>query len=160
MRKSGWTKAEQLNPYTLLKTAYCSLVRRSYKSAPVGTMYLFNRPQDFAFEIEVGGSPNARHHVRFWKTPDGWYLPGGRHVDWLAAATYDTKVGVKIATGQLDHLIHADVDEERDYIVDTLKNAKCIKKLEVVKHFTNAYHDRNNGGDHIKTDGSLPFISL
>lgn len=160
MKKAGWTKADPLNPITLLRTMYCSLVRRSYKSAPVGTMYLFNRPHDFAYEIEIGGSPNARHHVRFWQTPEGWYLPGGRSVDWLAAATLDTKVGIKIATGQLDHLIHTNVDEERDYIIDTLKSAKQIKKLEIVKHFTNSFHDRNNGGDHIQTDGSLPFITF
>lgn len=160
MTASGWTLADSLTPFSFIKTAYCSLVRRSYKNAPVGHMYLFNRMQDFAYEIEIGGSPNKRHHVRFWKTPDGWYLPGGRQADWLAAATYDTSVGIKIATGQLDHFIHTNVDEERDYIIETLKKARKIKKLDVVKHFTNSYHDRNNGGDLIQTDGSLPFVHL
>ena len=160
MQKAGWVKADPLEPRSFLKTAYCALVRRSYPSAPVGNMYLFNRVQDFAYEIEIGGSPNKRHHVRFWRTPGAWYLPGGRQADWLAAATYDARVGIKIATGQLDHFIHADVDEERDFIIATLKKSKKLKKLEMIKHFTNAYHDRNNGGDHIKTDGSLPFITL
>lgn len=160
MKKAGWTRAEALTPLHFIRTAYCALVRRSYPSAPVGNMYLFNRVQDFAYEIEIDGSPNKRHHIRFWQTPSNWYLPGGKQADWLAAATYDTRVGVKIATGQLDHFIHADIDEERNYIIQTLKQAKQIKKLEVVKHFTNAYHDRNNGGDRIQTDGSLPFITL
>jgi hypothetical protein len=35
-----------------------------------------------------------------------------------------------------------------------------ISKITVVEHFTDAYHDKNNGGDKIKTDGSLPFIHL
>jgi hypothetical protein len=160
MQKAGWSKAVKLTPTTALRAAYASIFRRSYPSAPVGTMYLFNKPQDFAYELQVNGNPNQRHHVRFWKTPNGWRLPGGHNADWLAAATHDTHVGIKIATGQLDHIIHSDVDKERDYIIKTLKDTKALKKLDVVKHFTDAYHDRNNGGDRIRTDGSLPFITL
>ena len=123
-------------------------------------MYLFNRVQDFAYQIEVGGSPNERHHVRFWKTPKNWRLPGGHEADWLAAATYDTHVGIKIASGQLDHFIHVNTDEERDFLISTLQDANVTKDVNVVEHFTNAYHDRSNGGDRIQTDGSLPFILL
>lgn len=160
MIKAGWARADELNPRTFVKTIFASLLGKSYPSAPVGNMYLFNRVHDFAYEQEIGGSPNKRHHVRFWKTPHGWYLPGGNKADWLAAATYDTRVGIKIATGQLDHFIHTNTDEERDYIISNLKKTKVVQKVDVVEHFTNAYHDRSNGGDRIKTDGSLPFIFL
>lgn len=160
MKKAGWDMADELTVPSMINTAFSSLLHKSYRSAPVGDMFLFDRKQDFAYEQEVEGSPSKRHHVRFWKTPDNWYLPGGHKADWLAAATYDTHVGLKIATGQLDHYIHANVDEERDYIIKTLEDSKAVEKVEVVKHFTNAYHDRNNGGDRIKTDGSLPFISV
>lgn len=160
MKRAGWVKSDKLTPKTLIKVAFCSVFHKSYPSAPVGDMFLFNRRYDFAYQQEVNGSPNERHHVRFWKTSKGWRLPGGRDVDWLAAASYDTHVGVKIATGQLDHFIHENIDEERDYLLNTLKETKLVKEVEIVKHFTDAYHDRNNGGDRIKTDGSLPFISL
>jgi len=160
MKKAGYTKADPLNPVNFFKTVYASLFRRSYPSAPVGNMYLFQRRQNFAYEIEVDGSPNERHHVRFWKTPNSWYLPGGHEADWLAAATYDTHVGVKIATGQIDHFIHENIDEERDFTVSSLKKTGMTKDIEIIKHFTNAYHDKNNGGDRITTDGSLPFITL
>lgn len=160
MKKAGWTKAETLTISTFLKAAYTTVLKKSYPSAPVGHMYLFNRVQDFAYEQEVDGSPRERHHVRFWKAPEGWRLPGGHKADWLAAATYDSHFGIKLATGQLDHYIRANIDEERDYIIKTLQKSKSVKKLEIVEHFTDAYHDRNNGGDRIKTDGSLPFISL
>ncbi len=160
MKAAHWHIADPLNPKTVARASLYSLIGKSYPTAPVGTMYLFNRPHDFAYEIEVGGSPNERHHVRFWKTPKGWRLPGGHEADWLAAASYDTHVGLKIATGQLDHFIHVDIDQERDYIIDSLKKAKVTKKIAVVEHFTDAYHDRNNGGDRIRTDGSLPFIYL
>lgn len=160
MQKADWAKADKLTPISMLRTIYASVFKESYPNAPVGNMYLFNRVHDFAYEQEVDGSPRERHHVRFWKTPDNWRLPGGHEADWLAAATYDTHVGIKMATGQLDHYIHTNIDEERDYLIKTLKNKKATKKVEVIKHFTNAYHDRNNGGDRIKTDGSLPFIHL
>lgn len=160
LKQAGWTRADRLGFQSAIKTIYASILRRTYPSAPVGNMYLFNRVHDFAYEIEVGGSPNKRHHVRFWKTPDNWYLPGGHKADWLAAATFDTHVGVKIATGQLDHYIHTNTDTERDYVVTTLIRNCSLKKVETVRHFTNAYHDRSNGGDRIRTDGSLPFITL
>ncbi len=160
MKQAGWTLAEPITPRSALKAAYCSFMRKSYPSAPVGRMYLFSRVHDFAYQQEVNGSPNERHHIRFWKVPHGWRLPGGHRADWLAAATYDTHVGIKIATGQIDHYIHEDVDGERDYIIKTLKKTKLVKDIEVVAHFTDAFHDRNNGGDRIKTDGRLPFISL
>lgn len=160
MQASGWVLADRLAANTFISTVYASVFRKSYKSAPVGNMYLFNRKQDFAYEIEVDGSPNKRHHIRFWRTPLGWYLPGGHEADWLAAATYDTGVGIKLATGQIDHFIHENIDDERDFVVEGLEKSGLVKKLQIIKHFTNAYHDKNNGGDRIKTDGSLPFMTL
>ena len=160
MKQAGWQKAEKLTPKTFIKTAYCCLFRRSYKNAPVGRMYLFDRIHNFAYQQQVNGSPNERHHIRFWKVPRGWRLPGGYKAEWLAAATYDTHLGIKLATGQIDHYIHEDVDGERDYIIKTIKATGLVEDIVIVKHFTDAFHDRNNGGDRIKTDGSLPFISL
>lgn len=160
MKKAGWAKADPLTPSTLVKALRSAIFKKSYPAAPVGSMYLFNRQQDFAYEQEVGGNPRERHHVRFWKVPEGWRLPGGHSADWLAAATYDTKLGIKSATGQIDHKIAMDVDEERDFIVNSLRNKGQLKKIEIIKHFTDAYHDHNNGGDRIKTDGSLPFLTI
>ncbi len=160
MQKAGWQRADKLTLKSFLRVTYSALLGKSYPNAPVGDMFLFNRPYDFAYQVEVNGSPNERHHVRFWKTPSKWYLPGGYTSDWLGAASYDTRVGIKIATGQIDHFIHENVDEERDYLIKTLQKSGLTKGVKMVKHFTNAYHDRNNGGDRIKTDGSLPFVTL
>ncbi len=160
MKQAGWSLADPLNLKTMARTVYATILKQSYPNAPVGNMYLFNRKHDFAYEIEVNGTPNERHHIRFWKTPNNWYLPGGHEADWLAAATYDTHVGIKVATGQIDHFIMEDIDKERDFVVSSVESSGYTKDVEIVEHFTNAYHDRNNGGDRIKTDGSLPFITL
>lgn len=160
MQAAGWDLADPLTPKSFAQATLASLLKRSYKNAPVGHMYLFNRMQDFAYQQEMNGNPRERHHVRFWKTPQGWRLPGGHKADWLAAASYDKAIGLKFATLQIDHVISGDIDTERDYIISSLQKAKSVKKLEIVKHFTDAYHGINNGGDRIKTDGSLPFITL
>jgi hypothetical protein len=160
MQAAGWELAEPLSIRSSVKMVYCLALRISYPNAPVGNMYLFRKRQDFAYQQEIKGSPNKRHHIRFWKVPEGWYLPGGHKADWLAAGTFDIALSVRGATGQIDHRIHEDVDRERDYIIKTLKKTDRVKDIEVVKHFTDAYHGRNNGVDRIKTDGSLPFIYL
>ncbi len=160
MQSAGWTEAVALTAPTIASMTRAMILKESYPDAPVGNMHLFNRKQDFAYELQVNGNPRERHHVRFWKTPDDWHLPGGHKADWLAAATYDKSFGFKAFTWQLDHLISPEIDEERDFILESLKQVNAIKKLEIVKHFTDSYHDHNNGGDQIKTDGSLPFIHL
>ena len=78
---------------------------------------LFDRQQDFAYQQEVGGSTSQRHHVRFWRCPEGWMLPGGYAADWLAAGTYDRSVGFSLFTFQITHKIEANTDIERDFVV-------------------------------------------
>lgn len=69
-----------------------SLLRRSYPTAPVSALFVFQRRQTLAFEREVDGSPARRHPVRFWVCPGGWKLPGGFDVD-LVGAPPSTRSG-------------------------------------------------------------------
>lgn len=160
MEKAGWHMADELNLKSSIKMAYSSIFARRYPTAPVSPLFVFNEQQGLAFQKDINNNPRKRHHVRFWKTPQDWWLPGGYQTDWLGAATYDKNVGLSLFTGQITHKIDADVDKERDYVVKTLKDAKTTQKIEVVKHFTTSYYSRNGGGDTIHTDGSLPFIDL
>lgn len=160
MEQAGWTQAEPLNFKSSVKMSWASVLGKSYPDAPVSSLFLFGRQQDLAFQRDIGGNPRKRHHVRFWKTPEEWWLPGGYQADWLGAATFDKNVGLSLYTGQITHKIDADIDAEREFVIKTLKDHKVKAKIEVVKHFTNSFHDRNGGGDRIHTDGSLPFINL
>src|SRR5690606_2347582 len=101
-----------------------------------------------------------RHHVRFWHTPDGWLLPGGERVDWLAAGTFDRAVGLSLFTLQVTHKIDANTDIERDFIVDSVLTHNDNASLRVLKDFSTGYHSRNGGGDSIRTDGDLPIVDL
>ncbi|MCA9325404.1 LssY C-terminal domain-containing protein [Candidatus Saccharibacteria bacterium] len=160
MTAAGWARADDLSLQSSLKMTYTSLRKKSYPEAPVSSLYLFSEKQDFAYQKEVNGNPRVRHHVRFWQTPEDWWLPGGHEVDWLGAATFDRRVGLSLYTGQITHKIDDNTDEERDHVVKTMKNTKHVKDVEVVEHFTTAFRSRNGGGDRIETDGSLPFIYL
>ena len=158
MRAAHWTLADPITLQSAGRIVSSTLRRRSYEEAPVSPLFLFGRQQDFAYQQEVDGNPAQRHHVRFWKCPEDWPLPGGRRVDWLAAGTFDTAVGLSFFTLQVTHRIDADTDIERDYIVRTVSEANPAVKVTVIEEFAAGYHARNGGGDSIRTDGNLPII--
>jgi LssY C-terminus len=160
MTRAGWTRADDLSLSSGKKILTSTLRRRSYAEAPVSPLNLFDRQQDFAYQQEVAGSPSKRHHVRFWRCPEGWLLPGGYSVDWLAGGTYDKSVGLSLFTLQVTHKIEEHTDIERDYIVETVTTAAPEVVVEVIKNFSTGYHSRNGGGDLIITDGDLPIIDV
>jgi hypothetical protein len=160
LREAGWTKADPVTLASSWRIITSTIQRRSYHQAPVSPLFLFGRQQDFAYQQEVDGNPAQRHHVRFWKCPDGWLLPGGRRVDWLAAGTFDTSVGLSLFTLQVTHRIDADTDVERDHIVSSIRDADSRVAVDVISDFATGYHARNGGGDSIRTDGDLPIVDV
>ena len=158
LRAGGWTRADPVTLASSWRIISSTVRRRSYHEAPVSPLFLFGRQQDFAYQQEVDGNPAQRHHVRFWKCPDGWLLPGGRRVDWLAAGTFDTRVGLSLFTLQVTHKIDANTDVERDHIVATVTAGDPRVTVDVIRDFSTGYHARNGGGDSIRTDGDLPVV--
>ena len=160
MQDAGWTRADEVTLVSSWKIILSTITRRSYAEAPVSPLKIFGKVQAFAYQQEVDGNPEKRHHVRFWKTPDCWLLPGGHRVDWLAAGTYDSGVGFSFFTMQVTHRIDADTDFERDYIVESIQYARPETHVEILHDFSSSYHARNGGGDAIRTDGALPVVVL
>lgn len=159
MAAAGWIPADPVGLGSSWRIVTSTLRRRSYPTAPVSPLFLFGRMQDLAYQQEVAGSPAQRHHVRLWRCPDGWLLPGGRRVDWLAAGTFDRAVGLSLFTLQVTHRIDADTDIERDHIVATVRDLPGVE-VDVIRDFSTGYHARNGGGDSITTDGDLPILDL
>lgn len=160
MAAAGWRRADPVTLGSSLRIVRSTIRRESYETAPVSPLLLFGRQQDLAYQQQVDGNPSQRHHVRFWRSPDGWLLPGGRRVDWLAAATFDRAVGLSLFTLQVTHKIDANTDIERDHVVATLRAAPVAAPVDLIKDFSTGYHARNGGGDSIRTDGDLPIIDL
>ena len=160
MTAAGWTLADEIAVRSSWRMIVATLTRRSYPQAPVSSLFLFGRRQDFAYQQEVDGNPGKRHHVRFWRCPQGWLLPGGHQVDWLAAGTYDRSVGFSLFTLQITHKIDENTDIERDYIVQSALKARASIEVTTLKDFSTGYHSRNGGGDAIQTDGDLPVLEV
>jgi hypothetical protein len=160
MQTAGWVEADPITPATAWRTLTSTVLARSYPHAPVSSLYVFGNKQDLAFQREIEGNPRKRHHVRFWKCPEGWMLPGGLAVDWVGAGTYDRSVGLSLFTFQITHKIADRTDEERDFIIETLRAANAVESVHVIRNYYSGYHHRNGGGDAIRTDGHLPIIDL
>lgn len=157
---AGWRPADPVTLRSSWRIITSTLSRRSYDEAPVSPLFLFGRQQDFAYQQEFAGNPSERHHVRFWRCPEEWMLPGGYRVDWVAAGTFDTAVGLSLFTLQVTHRIDADTDIERDHIVGSLTAADARVQVDVIRDFSTGYHSRNGGGDSIRTDGDLPIVDV
>ena len=160
MTEAGWTRADPVTLRSSWRIVASTLLRRSYDEAPVSPLLLFERQQDLAYQQEVRGNPAKRHHVRFWKCPPEWYLPGGHPADWLGAATFDRSVGLSLFTLQVTHRIDANTDIERDHVVKSVETADAAVQVSAIRDFSTGYHARNGGGDSIITDGDLPVVDL
>ncbi|KQQ04214.1 hypothetical protein ASG06_08555 [Rathayibacter sp. Leaf185] len=160
MTSAGWTRADEVTLATSRRIITSTLTRRSYLQAPVSPLFVFGRQQDVAFQQEVAGNPAKRHHVRFWRCPEGWLLPGGFPAEWIAAGTFDRSVGLSLFTLQVTHKISPDTDRERDHIVTSIRTHQPEVTVDVIRDFSTGYHSRNGGGDSIVTDGDLPVVDL
>ncbi|HEX4149183.1 MAG TPA: LssY C-terminal domain-containing protein [Pirellulales bacterium] len=152
MLAAGWFPADAISLSSSLRISKSVLLGRPYTTAPVSTLMLFGRKQDFAFEKPFGKSAKQRHHVRFWRAesegPDGKPL-------WLGAATFDVKVGFSHRTGQVTHHIAADVDAERDSLLANLTQAGQLVTIYQVTGVGLTLVGRNGGGDRYFSDGEL-----
>lgn len=160
MESAGWAQADQRTIKTSIRIVWSAILGRSYPNAPVSDLYVFGNRQDLVFQIQDGGNPRKRHHVRFWRVPPSWYLPGGYKVDWVGAATFDDAVGISLFTWQITHSIDANVDQERDFLIQSLQDANMLRSNTRVEHYFVGYKARNGGGHHIVTDGSLVIADL
>jgi len=152
MLAAGWRKADPLGLKSDFRIAADTILRKAYPDAPVSDLFLFGRREDFAFEQPVGGDPSKRHHVRFWRSEK---VDEQDRPFWFGAGTYDQRVGLSYTTGQVTHHVAADVDSERDHILDTLQKADQLTSRSYVDNFHPNRSGRNGGGDPWHTDGRL-----
>jgi hypothetical protein len=152
LRAAGWQAAAALGLRSDVEIAADTLLSRPDVTAPVSDLYLYGRKEDLAFEKPVGDNPRRRHHVRFWRS--GRSAMDGRPI-WIGAASFDARVGLSHTTGQVTHHILPDVDAERDYLFETLKDSGAVADVYAVEGFHSVRSGRNGGGDVWQTDGRL-----
>ncbi len=152
MLAAGWHPANATTLRSSLHIAESVVLDRAYEDAPVSNLYVWGRKQDLAFEQLKGKSARERHHVRFWQSDKAG--DDGRPT-WLGAATFDRSVGLSHRTGQVTHHIDADVDAERDHVIDSLAAAQELTRTFQVTGVGATLNGRNGGGDRYYTDGEL-----
>jgi hypothetical protein len=157
MLAAGWFPADPITLRSSLRIAAGTVLRRSYETAPVSNLFVWDRKQDLAFQQPVGDDPRRRHHVRFWRSDK--VDENGRPL-WAGAGTFDTSVGFSHTTGQITHHIDADVDAERDKLLGDLQHAGVIAQVDWLNGFHEKLEGRNGGGDPWHTDGRVPIAYL
>lgn len=157
MHAAGWFPADPITFRSSIGIVGSALLHRPYPTAPVSDLFLFGRREDLAFEKPVGHDARLRHHVRFWRCEGEDHR--GRPA-WIGAATFDRSVGLSRTTGQVTHHIEAEVDRERDGLLDDLAAAGCVERRDRVEGFQRVREGRNGGGDPWHSDGALGVARL
>lgn len=147
--RSGWVPAKPHRLRGVVQEIACILEHRSDPRAPVSHSYLFRRREDLAFEVEVGGSPKKRHHVRLWEAP---FRLRGEEV-WEGAATFDN--GLRAA--HLDHRVDEYIDGERDFLVESLRDSGSLRLLRYLPGWDSAYLKNRCG---FISDGKVAMVLL
>jgi hypothetical protein len=110
-----------------------------------------------AFRQAIGKNPRRRHHVRFWRSD---VLDDHVRPLWFGAATLDISVGLSRATAQIAHHIDANVDAERDKLLDDLEKTNLMAGIDWVERFHKQLEGWNGGGDRWYTDKRLPVVIM
>jgi hypothetical protein len=152
MLAAHWYPADPITLKSSLRIATGTVFHRAYDKAPVSNLFLFGRKQDLAFEQPIGNDPRRRHHVRFWRSDQ---LDDAGRPLWFGAATLDKGVGLSHTEGEITHHISADIDDERDKVINDLTLAGQIFRSYWIDDFQQPPAGRNGGGDPWRTDGRM-----
>jgi membrane-associated phospholipid phosphatase len=154
---AGWYQADPVNIHTILHLYSEGLHHGSYDSAPVTPAFLAGRPQALAFERSVGaGSVSQRHHTRIW--PSGSVL-ADRTPIWVATASLDDRVEIKLTSPFPNHHIAPAIDLERDYIARGLLATGLVVR-ETRLHAVPPELGTNAAGDPFFTYGVAVVLYL
>jgi hypothetical protein len=149
--RAGWSSADKLSLLSSMKIAASVLFNRPYPQAPVSPLYVNDRAEDLAFQLDEGKSAYKRHHVRLWRVGPN---------DWLGAASFDRGVGLSLFTLLITHHIGPNVDREREMVGALLIASGGQAEGEMSSQITTDQWHRNGGGDKYSTDGAINIIDL
>jgi len=152
-----WNPADTSTEEAVLKAVLETYEKKDYTAMPMSTLYLFNRPQDYGYELAEAYSVVAsRHHFRVWKAPFAW---NGQTV-WVGAGTHDIGFEKDQRNGKVTHKIDPAVDGERDNIASTLQKAGTVKELHYYLPSNPVQEAKNATGGSYHSDGRVVVIFL
>lgn len=153
-KEAGWVVPAAKENQSIWKTAQAMIKDLGYASAPISNLYLYNRPQDLAFE-KMLNTFNMRHHLRLWRS--GTKTVNGAEI-WLGAAVHDT--GIDIHPGVVSHATSPNLDNERAKVGSDLLDTGLVNAEALVTRPDPLSHGFTGTGGAWHTDGKLLVIVL
>jgi len=148
--RAGWDETETINRSSTWKTIASFMSGSEYRYSPVSGLYVFDRPQDVAFQ-RARDNIHERNHLRLWLAP---YRYEGKSV-FLGQISRD--VGVRFTKKTITtHKIDPDVDETREYLLENLAYSQALAKVAYLEGVGAASFEQPRGnltGDPYFTDG-------
>jgi LssY C-terminus len=152
--QAGWLKVEKSPPQIIWHLMW---QRTHYTKLPMDKLYVFGRPQDYAYSLPDPKAVVARrHHLRIWKTD--------RQVDgvplWVGAATHDVAIEFVKHKFRLLHKIDPNVDEEREFVAHNLAEAKQLTREQYVNCREPVFRAQTATGQQYYSDSKMLFLEL
>lgn len=150
--RAGWDETEIIDLTTSLRTAGSFLFGSPYRYSPVSNLYLYDRPQDIAFQ-KARETIHQRNHLRLWVAP---FTFEGRPV-WVGQVSRD--IGVKFTTRAWNlttHAIDPDIDDSRETVIGDLLSTRRVAAMGWVPGVPPTFRESpatNLMGDPYWTDG-------
>lgn len=153
--QAGWLPADPITARSVARSIFAYVEERSYPSAPMSRQTLDGKPQDFSWQQTLN-SKHHRHHVRLWKLAETW---NGLEA-WAGAATHDIGVKMSLRPPRFVHRIEADIDLEREKIINDLFAAGCLAGWTYAARPELPRLGVNATGDLMRTDRALAVLRL
>jgi len=148
--RAGWDETETIHKGSAWKTMKSFVGGGEYRYSPVSALYLFDRPQDVAFQ-RARSNIHERNHLRLWMSSMRYE---GKPV-WIGQISRD--IGVRFTKKTITtHKIDPDVDETREFLLENLVYSQALQKIAYVGGVGEAPMDQPRGnltGDPYFTDG-------
>ncbi len=157
LEAAGWIKVDRTPEDAVVHALSEVLEHRAYAEMPMSQLYLFGRPQDYGY---AQGIPiqvvTERHHFRLWEAP--WLTEDGQPV-WVGAGTHD--IGIeRDANQQLTHAIDPDVDKERDFVAQSLRDEDKVTQTRYLVPAKPVRRAFTATGDPFHSDGRILVLFL
>jgi LssY C-terminus len=157
LQAADWHLADTDNKKAVLNAVLQTYDKKDYLAMPMSTLYLFDRGQDFGYEMaDPYAVVASRHHFRLWKAPFTW---NGQTV-WAGAGTHDIGFEKDQRNGNVTHKIDPAVDGERENIGSSLQKSGKIKNLNYYLPPNPVQDARNATGGGYHSDGRILVIQL
>jgi hypothetical protein len=134
LTRSGWSFTHRISLKSVTRLIGATLQGEAYPVAPVSSLYVFNRKQDFALQ-RARRSIAQRNHMRFWLAP---FTYQGQQV-WVGQVSRD--IGIKLTTRSptlTTHVIDPQVDLAREYLLHSLLAEGFVKQFGFARGATQA----------------------